>query len=153
MARGSLWSLFVVSGLSIFREGAETAIFYVGMSPSIDPMQMLLGIAAVLLGILALLMIKYSVKLPLRPFFLTSSAFIYLLVFRFIGESIHSLQVATWVPAHSISRSISVNVLGIYPTLETVIPQAALLVYLLIRYRSVFIIGAPREGTAKTSLK
>lgn len=155
LARGSLWSLFVVSGLSIFREGAETAIFYVGMAPSIDPMQMLLGIAAalVLLGILAVSMIKYSVKLPLRPFFLTASAFIYLLVFRFIGESLHSLQVAAWVPAHSLPRSISVNVLGIYPTLETVIPQAALLVYLLIRYRSVFTIGARREGSTKTNLK
>ncbi|SDX13031.1 FTR1 family protein [Paenibacillus sp. CF384] len=149
LARGSLWSLFVVSGLSIFREGAETAIFYVGMAASIDPMQMLLGIAValLLLLILAVLMIKYSVKLPLRPFFLTASAFIYVLVFRFIGESIHSLQVATWVPAHSISRSISVNVLGIYPTLETVIPQAALLLYLLIRYTSVYIIGVRRGRT------
>ncbi|WP_308635168.1 FTR1 family iron permease [Paenibacillus silvisoli] len=136
LARGSLWSLFAIAGLSIFREGAETAIFFVGMAPSIDPAQMLLGIAGalVLLALLAVLMIRYSVKLPLRPFFLTASAFIYLLVFRFIGESIHSLQVASWLPVHTLSDRVSVSALGMYPSVETLAPQAALLCYLLIRY-------------------
>ncbi|MFB9326508.1 FTR1 family protein [Paenibacillus aurantiacus] len=136
LARGSLWSLFVVAALSIFREGAETAIFYVGMAPSIAMSQLVLGIAGALalLLILAFAMIKYSVKLPLRPFFLVASAFIYLLVFRFIGESVHSLQVASIVPGHALPDAPALSALGIYPTAETLALQGLLLLYLLIRY-------------------
>ncbi|MBB3113874.1 high-affinity iron transporter [Paenibacillus phyllosphaerae] len=149
LARGSLWSLFAVAALSVFREGAETAIFYVGMAPSISLFQMVLGIAAaiVLLALVALSMIRYSVKLPLRPFFLLASAFIYILVFRFIGESIHSLQVSGLLPAHNIASGVSLGALGIYPTLETIIPQASLVVYLLIRYLSRLYIGIRKETT------
>lgn len=149
LARGSLWSLFVVAALSVFREGAETAIFYVGMAPSIAMSQMVLGIAAalVILLVLAFVLIKYSVKLPLRPFFLFASAFIYLLVFRFIGESVHSLQVASLVPGHTLPDAPAITVLGIYPTAETLALQGMLLLYLLIRYVVKFAVNTRKTIT------
>ncbi|MFD1886465.1 FTR1 family iron permease [Paenibacillus wenxiniae] len=135
LARGSLISLAAVSGLAILREGAETAIFYVGMAPAIALSQLLLGIglALVILIVIAVLIIRFSVKLPVRPFFLTATVLIYYLVFRFLGESIHALQVSGYVPAHTISGMPSVSWLGIYPTWETLIPQMVVLVFLLWR--------------------
>ncbi|NIK78625.1 high-affinity iron transporter [Paenibacillus castaneae] len=133
LARGSLWSLFAVSCLAIFREGAETTIFYVGMAPSIDPLQLALGFGVTLVLLIALgfAIIKFSSKLPIRPFFMVASALIYYLVIRFLGESIHSLQVAGWVPSHTSSDLLTIGALGIYPTWETTLPQIMVLAYII----------------------
>ncbi|ALP37802.1 iron permease [Paenibacillus sp. IHB B 3084] len=133
LARGSLWSLFAVSALAILREGAETAIFYIGMAPAIETSQLLIGIgsATVILVVLAFAIIKFSVRLPIRAFFLTATVLIYYLVFRFLGESIHSLQVAGKLPGHTTSSLPSISWLGMYPTWETFIPQVAVLIFMV----------------------
>jgi high-affinity iron transporter len=135
LARGSLWSLFAVSGLAIFREGAETTIFYVGMAPSIDPLQLALGfgVTFILLIALGFAIIKFSTKLPVRPFFLVATALIYYLVVRFLGESIHSLQVSGWVPSHTASGMPTIGALGVYPTWETTLPQLAVLAFIIVK--------------------
>ncbi|PWV94275.1 high-affinity iron transporter [Paenibacillus cellulosilyticus] len=132
LRRGSLWSLFAVSCLAIAREGAETTIFYIGMAPSIAPGQLALGFGVTFALLIALgyFIITFSVKLPIRMFFLTASVLIYYLVFRFLGESIHSLQVAGTLPSHHVASVPAIDWLGIYPTWETVIPQLAVLAYI-----------------------
>ncbi|WP_238996720.1 FTR1 family iron permease [Paenibacillus pinistramenti] len=133
LARGSLWSLFALSGLAILREGAETAVFYIGMASSITPAQLILGIGGALVGLVLLgyAMIRFSSKLPVGAFFLTATAFIYYLVLRFLGESIHALQIAGRLPAHNQSGLPSLSWLGCYPTWETFVPQVLLLLYIL----------------------
>lgn len=133
LARGSLWSLFAVSALAILREGAETAIFYIGMAPAIETSQLLIGIGSAMftLVVLAFAIIKFSVRLPIRAFFLTATVLIYYLVFRFLGESIHSLQVAGKLPGHTASSLPSISWLGMYPTWETFVPQAAVLIFMV----------------------
>lgn len=133
LARGSLWSLFAVSALAILREGAETAIFYIGMAPAIETSQLLIGIgsATVILVTLAFAIIKFSVRLPIRAFFLTATILIYYLVFRFLGESIHSLQVAGKLLGHTASSLPSISWLGMYPTWETFVPQALVLIFMV----------------------
>jgi len=135
LEHGSLWSLAIVSGLAILREGAETAIFYIGMAPAIALSQLILGIAIalVILIVIAVLIIKFSVKLPIRPFFLTATVLIYYLVFRFLGESIHALQVAGKFPAHTVAGLPSVSWIGMYPTWETFIPQMIVLIWMVWR--------------------
>lgn len=135
LERGSLWSLAIVSGLAILREGAETAIFYIGMAPAIALSQLILGIviALVILIVIAVLIIKFSVKLPIRPFFLTATVLIYYLVFRFLGESIHALQVAGKFPAHTVAELPSISWIGMYPTWETFIPQMIVLIWMVWR--------------------
>lgn len=133
LAQGSLWSLFSVSALAILREGAETTIFYVGMAPSIATSQLLLGIGIplVILIIVGYAIIALSVRLPLRAFFLTATLLIYYLVFRFLGESIHSLQIAGKVSAHAVEQLPSISWLGMYPTWETFLPQIVILVFMI----------------------
>lgn len=135
LQRGSLWSLFALSGLAIIREGAETAVFYIGMAPSIEPMQFIIGITGALLAliILGFCIIRFSVKLPIRSFMLTATLLIYYLVIRFTGESIHSLQISGILPAHSKSWLPSVSWLGAFPTWETTAAQLALLLFVLVR--------------------
>lgn len=133
LAKGNLWSLSSVAALAILREGAETTIFYVGMAPSIKVSQLLLGIgsALVILGIVGYAIIALSAKLPIAAFFRTATLLIYYLVFRFLGESIHSLQVAGKFPAHVQEGLPSISWLGMYPTWETLIPQLLVLAFIV----------------------
>ncbi|GGE06757.1 ferrous iron permease EfeU [Marinithermofilum abyssi] len=126
LARGSLWSLAGVSMLTVLREGAETVIFYLGMIGSISTQNLILGIGAATLILVALgiAMIRFSVKLPMRPFFLTVSALIYYLAFKFTGESIHALQVVKKVESTHITGVPELEFFGMYPTLETIAVQA-----------------------------
>ncbi|WP_339323823.1 FTR1 family protein [Paenibacillus sp. FSL W8-0194] len=133
LAKGSLWSLFAVALLAIVREGAETTIFYVGMAPSMPMFQLILGvvIALAILAVLGYAIIALSAALPIRAFFLVATLLIYYLVFRFLGDSIHSLQVAGRLSAHSDPSLPSVSWLGMYPTWETFIPQMVILAYII----------------------
>ncbi|MNP14620.1 Ferrous iron permease EfeU precursor [compost metagenome] len=133
LERGSLWSLFALSGLAILREGAETAVFYIGMAPSIESSQLIIGIIGALaaLTIVGFCIIRFSVKLPIRPFMLVASLLIYYLVIRFMGDSIHSLQIGGLLPAHSKAWLPTISWIGAYPTLETFIPQLILLLFVI----------------------
>ncbi|MGN7360043.1 FTR1 family iron permease [Paenibacillus sp. SAF-054] len=133
LAKGSLWSLFAVALLAILREGAETTIFYVGMASSISMLQLVIGVAVALaiLVILGYAIIVLSASLPVRAFFLGATLLIYYLVFRFLGDSIHALQIAGRLSAHSASSLPSVSWLGMYPTWETFIPQLIILAYII----------------------
>ncbi|MFD1178265.1 FTR1 family protein [Paenibacillus puldeungensis] len=135
LERGSMWSLFILSGLAILREGAETAVFYIGMAPSMEPMQLITGMLGAILAltVLGFLMIRFSVKLPIRPFMLTATVFIYYLVIRFLGESIHALQVAGALPAHTEGWLPTAGWIGAYPTWETFLPQCLLLLFVIWR--------------------
>jgi high-affinity iron transporter len=128
VAGGSMLSLGLVALLAVFREGAETAVFYLGIAPSISPSDLLLGLG---LGVLALALIGAALlviglRLPLRPFFLASSALIYYLGFKFVGTGLHALQVAGVLPA-TPGPLPSSDALGVYPTWETAVPQLMLL--------------------------
>lgn len=135
LRRGSLWSLFALSGLAILREGAETAVFYIGMAPSIEPGQLLTGMlgASAALAILGYVVIRFSVKLPIKPFMLIASLFIYYLVIRFLGESLHALQVAGLLPVHRAAWLPEAGWLGAYPTWETFAPQGLFLLFIVAR--------------------
>lgn len=133
LAKGNLWYLFFIAALAILREGAETTIFYAGMAPAIATSQLLLGIGGALavLIVLGYAIIALSAKLPIAAFFRTATALIYYLVFRFLGESIHALQVAGKIPAHAESSLPSIGWLGLYPTWETFVPQMLILAFIL----------------------
>ncbi len=135
IARGSLWSLFAVAFLAILREGAETAIFYLGMAGSIGMLQLLLGIGSALLLLLVLgfAIIRFSARLPVRAFFLVAAALIYYLVVKFVGESIHALQVAGYASAHAANGIPSFAWIGMYPTWETFLLQLLAVVCIVLQ--------------------
>jgi high-affinity iron transporter len=134
LARGSLWSLTIVSFLSIFREGAETIIFYLGMVSSIEKSQLLIGIggAMTVLLMLGAAIVYFSVRIPIKPFFLVASVFIYYIAFKFLGESVHVLQIQNWVSTHTLSALPTIDWMGIYPTWESSAAQAVLLAMILV---------------------
>lgn len=129
LARNSLLSLALIAFLAVFREGAETVLFYLGIASSIALGQLVLGLAigAGALVAIGVAMIVLGLRIPVRPFFLVASLLIYYLGFKFVGSGIHALQVAGLVPATPSGTLPGIDLIGMYPTWETTAIQVALL--------------------------
>lgn len=134
IATGSLFSFSVISFLSIFREGAETIIFYAGMAPSMSTSQLFIGIgvALAILIVIGFVIIHYSVKIPIRLFFTVATILIYFFAFKILGVSIHALQVSNAIPTSSFQPSLFIQGIGLYPTWETTIPQILLILFIIL---------------------
>ena len=134
IATGKLVSFALISFFSIFREGAETIIFYSGMAPymSIEPMMIGIVIATAILLVVGFIIIRYSVKLPITTFFKVATFIIYALAFKIIGVSIHSLQVSQVLTIHSVHNIPFIEWIGLYPTLETTLPQILFVMMILL---------------------
>ncbi len=129
LARNSLFSLATIAFLAVFREGAETILFYIGIAPGISTVNLMIGIGlaiAILIAIGAVLLF-FGVHIPMAPFFQITSLLIFYLAFKFIGTGIHAFQVAGKLPATGSNFLPTIGWLGIYPTWQTTIAQAVLL--------------------------
>ena len=132
---GRLWTLFGVSFLAVFREGAET-ILLVGILSKISFWEMLLGISlATLILALVWLVLKYLAnRLSLPWLFKILTIGIYVLAFKILGVSIHTLIVTQYLPANPIvwGNLQAIEWLGFYPTWWTVASQALYLLGLVL---------------------
>lgn len=117
---GSFLSMFALSFLAVFREGAETILFYVGILPRISSFDFVLGISLALsvLVVIAFVMNKASQFFLPHKFFFILTWMIYALAFKMTGVSIHALQLTNMIPNHLISGIPSIDILGIYPSWE-----------------------------------
>lgn len=133
-ATGSFISMFALSFLAVFREGAETILFYAGIYPRIDKAGFFLGIglALLVLFVLALVMNKASAYFEPHRIFLILTWLIYALAFKMLGVSIHALQLTNILPSHLINGFPSIDWAGIYPSLEVVTCQLIFVVIVLI---------------------
>ena len=137
LSTGSFISMFTLSFLAVFREGAETILFYAGIMPLISTTNLLVGIAlaVVALIIIGTIMVKASGKLPISKVFLVLSWLIYILGFKMLGVSIHALQITDIVSNHIIDYLPTIEILGIYPSYEVVTAQ---LIYIAVVAISIF---------------
>lgn len=130
ITRGSIFSLAFAAFLAVFREGAETILFYqallAGTRTYLNMVWIGLGIGCAVLVVIYLLIRFLSIKIPVKPFFLGTSILMFIMSISFIGSGIKELQEGNAVSVTQI-QGPTVDILGIYPTLETLIPQIALL--------------------------
>lgn len=125
----SAWAIGLLSFLTVFREGAETVVFYVGIAPSMQVSQFLLGIgiALLILAAIAVLLLKAGNRIPIHRLFAVATVFIYVLAFKIIGVSIHTLQLTDVLPTSIAGRLPVLSAIGFYPTWETIAGQLVLL--------------------------
>jgi high-affinity iron transporter len=129
--RGSIFSLAFAAFLAVFREGAETILFYQALLADTETYYTMiwvgLGVGCVALVAIYLLIRFASVKIPLKPFFLGTSILLFIMSISFLGSGIKELQEGNVVGVTSVPGIGSVDILGIYPTVETLVPQVLLL--------------------------
>ena len=134
LSTGSFISMFVLSFLAVFREGAETILFYVGILPLISLQNLIIGVvsAILILIVIALVLIYASSKIKIHQVFFILTWTIYFLAFKMLGTSIHMLQVVGILPLHVIHFIPTVEVLGIYANIEVFISQLILIIIIMI---------------------
>jgi high-affinity iron transporter len=124
-------ALTFVAFLAVYREGAETALFYQalfneGTNVALPiSLGIVTGFAA--LAIIFTLFYRYGVRIPLRPFFSVTSVLLYYMAFVFMGTGIRELQEGNAIPITPIRGFPTVDALGLYPTWQTVLAQLVLL--------------------------
>ncbi len=126
LTTGSLVSLFGLSFLSVFREGAETILFYAGILPRISTGDFLAGVAmaTAILAVVAIVLFRTSYKLPIARMFKLLTWVIYALGFKILGVSLHALQLTGHLRMTSLQAAgLESSALGLYPTVETLAAQ------------------------------
>jgi high-affinity iron transporter len=162
---GGMVSLAMLSFLAVFREGAETVMFFQSIwVMNRDATGMWTGglTAAAALIVVFLLLRFTSVKIPLRPFFLVTSILMAILVVTFAGGAVHALIESTLVNGHYITGVPTNDWIGLYPYWETIIAQivaAAVVIILFATYgirerrkREVRASGEPAAKPAEPAL-
>ncbi|BBM56608.1 iron permease FTR1 [Leptotrichia trevisanii] len=129
LSTGSFISMFALSFLAVFREGAETILFYAGILPLISLQNLIIGIvsAILILVVIAFVLIYASSKIKIHQIFLVLTWTIYFLAFKMLGTSIHMLQVVGILPLHVVNFIPTVEILGIYANMEVFICQLILI--------------------------
>jgi high-affinity iron transporter len=152
---GSALALASAAFLAVYREGFETVLFYKALIISAGPSAGLVPIAGgMLLGAVLLLgvyiaMSRFGVRLPLKPFFAVTSAFLYYMAFVFAGAGIAELQGGGIVPMTPVPWAPRAPALGIHPTVETLAAQVVLLALALVALVWTFVIEPRRTMAAE----
>ena len=124
-------ALTFVAFLAVYREGAETALFYQALfneGPNVV-LPLSLGIVAgfVALAVIFTLFYRYGVKIPIRRFFAVTSVLLYYMAFVFTGNGIRELQEGNALPLSVIAGFPHIEWLGLYPSWQGVLAQLVLL--------------------------
>ena len=127
----SAWFLFGLAFISVYREVFEAILFIVALWNEGQKIWLLGGIAAgaLALGLIAWILMRTSRRLPIGTFFAASSALIAVLAIVLTGKGVAALQEAGWI-AVSTAPIPHIELLGIYPTWQTVSAQLGILVLL-----------------------
>ena len=145
---GMIASLAMLSFLAVFREGAETVIFYESIySMSQDAHGMWVGglTAAAVLIVIFLILRFTSVKIPIGPFFLVTSILMAALVVIFAGGGIHALIEGDLIEGTYLSTVPTNDWIGLYPYVETITAQVIAAIAVVV----LFVVGFIKKHRMK----
>lgn len=136
ISEGSRRTLWLTCFLAVYREGAETVLFYqaLGAASPAGSFPMLAGgflVGSVVLTVVYLAFRKGIVKIPMRPFFRITSFLLYLMAFVFAGKAVVELQAGGYLGVRELKGWPALPVIGFYPTLENLLLQSVFVVALL----------------------
>jgi high-affinity iron transporter len=117
----------VLAFLAVFREGAETVLFVHALAKTSGGWSAAL-IAGLIVAAVALVVLFFVInvvaqKLPLRPVFIVTSAFLFFMAIKFIGEGMQEFQEQQYISYTVIRSGQWLLEIGFNPTWEAVITQ------------------------------
>jgi len=159
LAHGGGGALTFVAFLAVYREGAETALFYQALfnEGARVALPIALGIVAggAILALIFTLFYRFGIRIPTRQLFGATSVLLYYMAFVFMGKGLRELQEGNLLTITTIPGAPHVEFLGLYPTVETIAGQIVLLVlfvFALVKTfwpkRSVTLPTMPADPTA-----
>ncbi|GMQ82542.1 MAG: cytochrome c/FTR1 family iron permease [Rhodothermia bacterium] len=132
MKRGSLLGLSAIAFFAVFREAFESVLFlsalvvedaeHTGVALALATLTSL----TVVLG-LGALVLRWSLRIPTKHLFFYLSLLVGFLAVVLAGKGVHALQEAGRLSVTSVPFSIRLDLIGLYPTAETMIAQTIIL--------------------------
>ena len=131
LSQGSLLALGGAACLAVYREGAETVLFYhalaAGSSGHGGAIIAGMGAAIAVLLFLYLVLRHLSLRLPFHVFFAGTAVLLYGLAVVFMGQGVIELQASGHLASQHLPWAPQIPWLGVSPTLLGVTAQAGML--------------------------
>lgn len=141
LAQDTGFAVATLAFLAVFREGAETVLFINALATTEGGWSIGLfgGLAAATAGLVVLFYFINIItqRIPLRPLFIITSAFLFVMGIKFIGEAIQEFQEQAMIPVTDASAASFLTAIGFNPTLEALSIQLLVILLALATY-SVF---------------
>ena len=145
-----IFGLAGISFFAVYREAFEVVLFYQALwLQNENSHRAILGgfaTGVVVLLIATFAIFKLGLRIPLKYFFGITGTLLYIMAFIFAGTGINQLQAAGWIPVTPVDFPPPVPLLGIYPTVETLVVQGFLL--LLFVFTSLWMVRERKKALA-----
>ena len=106
----------------MFREGAETVLFINALAKTEGGWSagLFAGLAAATVGLAVLFYFINLIaqKMPLRPLFIVTSAFLFAMAIKFIGEAVQEFQEQAIITVTEVKGSAFLSAIGLNPSME-----------------------------------
>ncbi|NOY25934.1 MAG: c-type cytochrome [Oligoflexia bacterium] len=145
------WTLFALAFGAVYREAFEVVLFLqaIALDGATGTQPVLAGVgvgAALLVGLVAVLL-RVGHRMRTGPVLTAAGVLLAAMAVVFVGKGIRSFQEAGIVSIHAFGV-LRVDVLGIFPTIETGLAQALLLLVLLVPLIHTLRSGVPGADPA-----
>jgi high-affinity iron transporter len=141
LSQDTVWAVGALAFFAVFREGAETVLFINALAKTEGGWSagLFAGLAAaaVALAVLFYFINLIARKLPLRPLFIITSAFLFAMAIKFIGEAVQEFQEQAIITVTDVSGSAFLTAIGLNPTLEALSIQLLVILFALATYSVV----------------
>ncbi|WP_371423656.1 FTR1 family protein [Tardiphaga sp.] len=138
LAQDTGLAVAMLAFLAVFREGAETVLFIDTLAATEGGWSIALfgGLAAATAGLVVLFYLINMIarRIPLRPLFIITSAFLFVMGIKFIGEAIQEFQEQAMIPVTDAPGSAFLTAIGFNPTLEALSIQLLVVLLALATY-------------------
>jgi high-affinity iron transporter len=141
LAQDTVWAVAALAFLAVFREGAETVLFVNALASAEGGWSagLFAGLGAATIGLVVLFYFINLIaqKIPLRPLFIITSAFLFAMAIKFIGEAVQEFQEQAILPFTELKSVAWLGAIGLNPTLEALSAQLLVIVFALATYSVV----------------
>ena len=141
LAQDTVWAVAALAFLAVFREGAETVLFINALASAEGgwSVGLFTGLAVATAGLVVLFYFINLIaqKLPLRPLFIITSAFLFAMAIKFIGEAVQEFQEQSMLPFTELKSAAWLRAIGLNPSVEALSVQLLVIVFALATYSVV----------------
>jgi len=141
LAQDTTWAVGALAFFAVFREGAETVLFINALAKTEGGWSggLFAGLLAAAAGLAVLFYFINLIarKLPLRPLFIVTSAFLFLMAIKFIGEAVQEFQEQAIITVTEVKGSAFLSAIGLNPSMEALSIQGLVILFALATYSVV----------------
>jgi high-affinity iron transporter len=138
LAQDTGWAVASLAFLAVFREGAETVLFVNALATTEGGWSAGLfgGLLAATAGLVVLFYFINLIaqRIPLRPLFIITSAFLFAMGIKFIGEAVQEFQEQALISVTDVKGSNFLSAIGLNPSLEALSIQFLVILFALASY-------------------